>query len=612
MKNRLPKNAKMKKSNIFLSRFDKSLQEVKLAERFIVYFSLALLFIISVTYFFWVGNGIFFYQENNSLFIFSGEYLQKFIAKPGGLLEYAGNFLAQVYYNSAYGSLLISALLILLCLVFIGVNRRLSAGRSFSLLFILLPSCLLLLLQKRYDHLMHYNLGYLLVALYFLFTIVYTEKWYRLISLALFPLFFYVAGSFGYLYLGMFIIYTVVYEKGILRYLLPVFLIVIVLVTYIVFKEVLFLQPSDHLLRYPLFYNKLSRLPSFLYLLCGYIILFPWIIKTSGLFNIKKKFSGVIAIGTVLTVFPIAIFFLSRHNDPDTANLFRIEKSVYKQDWDAIIKQHESTPSTNLIGQYYYNIALSEKGQLCDRLFFGRQDFGAKSLILPRDNELINRAVYFFYTVGLINEARHLAYESMVKYGYRPENLKLLIKTELINGNYLIAERYINVMKKTLHYRTWAEKYERMLFNRALIDSDPELGAKSKLIPEKDFFVRQNDLQNIELILMTNPDNKRAFEYKMARFMFEKDLTALVNEVKKMKGMGYTHIPTHIEEAIVEYISLNREFPDLGGLTVNPKTELRYRNLGRVFNLNRGNKSRLEKEMKKEGGNTFWYYNQFK
>ena len=612
MKNRLPKAARMKKSNIFLSTFDKSLQEVKLAERFIVYFSLVLLFIISFTYFYRIGNNIFFYQENNSLFIFSGEYLQKFTVKPGGLLEYAGNFLTQVYYNPAFGSLLVSSLLILLCLVFIQINRQLSADRLFSLLFILIPSCLLLILQKRYDHLMHYNLGYLLVALYFLFTILYAGKRLLIISLALFPLFFYVAGSFGYIYLGMFIIYTVVFEKGRLRYLLPVFLVVIVLVTYIVFKEVLFLQPADHLLRYPLLFNKLSRLPSFLYLLCGYIILFPWIIKTSDLLNTKKKFSGVIAIGTVLTVFPITIFFLSRHNDPDTANLFRMEKSVYKQDWDAIIKQHESTPSTNLIGQYYYNIALSEKGQLCDRLFFGRQDFGAKSLILPRDNELINRAVYFFYTVGLINEAHHLAYESMVKYGYRPENLKLLIKTELINGNYLIAERYINVMKKTLHYRIWAEKYEKMLFNPAFIDSDPELGAKSKLVPDKDFFVRQNDLQNIELILMTNPDNKRAFEYKMARLMFEKDLPALVNEVKKMKGMGYTHIPIHIEEAIVEYISINRDFPDLAGLTVNPQTELRYRNLGSVYNLNRGNKSRLEKEMKKEGGNTFWYYYQFK
>ena len=65
------------------------------AKKLAVYLSLGLLFSISAVYFYWFENGIFFYQENESLFIFSYEYLQKFIVKPGGLLEYAGNFLKQ-------------------------------------------------------------------------------------------------------------------------------------------------------------------------------------------------------------------------------------------------------------------------------------------------------------------------------------------------------------------------------------------------------------------------------------------------------------------------------------------------------------------------------------
>ena len=131
--------------------------------------------------------GYFFYQENKSLFIFSGEYLQKFLIKPGGFLEYAGNFLTQGYYNSAYGSLIISSLPVLFCFVFIKINRQLSADRSFSLLLILLPSCLLLLLQTRYDHLMHYNLGYLLVALWFFISIVIKGKMATLFFLSFIP-----------------------------------------------------------------------------------------------------------------------------------------------------------------------------------------------------------------------------------------------------------------------------------------------------------------------------------------------------------------------------------------------------------------------------------------
>jgi len=592
---------------------NKILLKGKITERFVVYFSLAIFFLISFTYFYWIDNSIFFYQEYKSLFIFSSEYLQRFAIKPGGLLEYAGNFLTQGYYNSSYGSLIVSSMLILLYIVLIKINKQLSADGSFSLLIILLPSCLLLLSQKQFDHFMHYNLGFLLVTLYFLFSVFSKVKRLRLIILVLFPVFFYVVGSFAWIYLGMYIMYIIIYTKRKLRYFLTVFLSVIVLLTFIVFKEVLFLQPIDHLLLYPLPIPHISLFPAFFYILCGYLILFPLSVKASGLIKVHKILAEIIPIVTIMTFFSITVFLLLKQDDPGSANLIHLEKSVCEQNWDAIIRQHESSPSTDAIEQCYYNLALSNKGQLCDRLFFGRQDFGAESLSLLCDNEHINRSIYFYYTIGLISEVHHLAYESMVRYGYRPENIKLLIKTELINGNYKIAERYFNILKKTFHYRSWAKNNEKMLYNPALINSDPELGEKIRLLPKKDFFVRSNDVQNIELILMANPDNKRAFEYKIARLLLEKDLGAVVNEVKKMKRMGYNYIPRHIEEAVVEFINLNKEIPDLGGLTISPETELRFIQYLTTYNLNNGeNKSGIEKEMTKAGRNTFWYYLQFK
>ena len=291
----------------------------------------------------------------------------------------------------------------------------------------------------------------------------------------------------------------------------------------------------------------------------------------------------------------------------------QLEKLVFKQEWDEVIRHHESSPSTSLVGQYYYNLALSEKGQLCDRLFFGQQDFGAKALSLPRNTEFINRSMYFYYSIGLIREAHHLAYESMVLYGHRPENIKMLIKTELINGNYKIARRYINILKKTLHYKKWASKYEKMLYNPEMIYSDAELGEKIRLLPKRDFFIGSDDVYNIDVMLMVNPDNKRAFEYKIARFLLEKDFKAVVYQVKKMKDMGYNYIPRYIEEAIVLFINLNLELPYLGGFTINTVTESHFRQFKTTFDLiKNGNKSYLEKEMKKAWGNTFWYYFQIK
>ena len=601
----------MKKEKPFKNAFYNTIPPGEKTENLTIVISLALIFLISFIYFNWFGKGIFHYQENKSLFIFSTEYLQKFITKPGGLLEYAGNFLTQFYYNSFYGSLINSVLLLLFFIVFLKINRQLSAG-SFSLMLLLLPVCFLLFIQSYYFNPINNSFGYLLLVLYFSISISAAGKRHRYIVLGLFPVFYYLTGSFALIYLVLFMIYSLIYEAKTHRFLLPIMIIAIAAITFVVFKEILFLQSGGQLLRNPLPFVDLSNLPVLYIVLCVYIILFPLLVKFCTLLKVNDKYAGFINFITLLTVFSITIFLLVKNYDRNLVVFFQIEKSVFKQDWDTIIKLQEKSHSTNSNSQYYYNLALSEKGLLCSRMFFGPQNFGAKSLILERDLENLNKVFYYYYTIGLISEAHHLAYESMVINGHRPENIKLLIKTNLINGNYKIAERYINILKKTMHYRSWAKKYEKMLFNPELINSDPELGEKIRSLPKRDFFIRPDDFQNIELILMSNPDNKRAFEYKLARMLLEKNIKSVINEIKKMKGMGYTYLPRHIEEAVVEYIYFTHEFPDLGGFKINPETEMRYNQYLTVYNLYSRNKEMLESEIKKVGGKTFWYYTQFK
>jgi|WetSurMetagenome_2_1015567.scaffolds.fasta_scaffold07286_4 hypothetical protein len=579
--------------------------------RVLTWFSLSLLFIISAAYLFLYGNGIFFYQENKLLFIFSGEYIQKFIAKPGGLLIYAGNFLTQGYFNNLYGSFLLSTLLVIISFVLIKVSKRLAAGRSFAFLFILLPACMLMLLQTRYDFSVHKNIGFLFVLYWFLISIEPKKIYLRFIFLITFPVFFYLVGSFAIIYVGMYIMFCFVYEKGRPRFYLLASLIIISFLTFLLFKEVLFLQPDDRLLGYPLFLNDSLQLTMYLFFLSGFFILSPLLIKASGYVRVTKKIDGLIPLATILIIFPVSVFILFKNYDPVLASIMRFEKSVYKQDWDAVIKQQEKIPSTNIFGQYYYNLALSEKGLLCDRLFFIRQKYGPMSLTLPRDSEQAYRAVYFYYTIGLISEAHHLAYELMVQHGYTPENLKLLIKTELIDGNFKIAERYVNVLKKTLHYKTWAGKHEKMLLNHDLVNSDPELSGKIKLLPKRDFFIVPDDSKNVELFLKENPDNKRAFEYKMARLMLEKDMLAVVAEARNMKSIGYINIPRHIEEVIVAYKNISKESLDLGGLQVRPETEQRFLQYRLAYKSYNGDKAILEKKLNKAEKNTFWFYLQF-
>jgi len=394
--------------------------------------------------------------------------------------------------------------------------------------------------------------------------------------------------------------------------ILPSALLLIAFITWLLFRNVLFYQPAEDLTAYPVPFLNPGKLSALTMLLSVNLIFFPLLITFPVLRKAKNKYPALILLSLPVIIFIISVFIFIRLYKPDLARIIRLEKLVVEQDWDGIIRQQEKHPSANLIAQYYYNLALSEKGLLCERMFHGPQDFGTKTLCLPRSSEYYNRAVYFYYTTGLINEARHLAYESMVAYGYRPESLKILIKTELINGNHRVALKYINDLKRTLHYRKPAGKYEKMIGKPDLVKADPELGAKIRLLPQQDFFIRPDDRENINLLFQSNPFNLKAFEYRIAWMLLEKDYRSAVNEIRMMKLLGYKTIPRHLEEAVVGYTNITKIVPELYGLNLRPQAEKDFYEYGSTYNLYSGKKEILEKEMKKAGGNTYWYYLQFK
>jgi hypothetical protein len=468
-----------------------------------------------------------------------------------------------------------------------------------------------MLLQSRYDFQIYHILGFLLILTWFRISIAAANPFIRIVVIALFPLLYYLTGSFVIVYLGLYISYNIFYRKGNSGFILTVSLAAIAIITFFVFKNFLFLQTGYRLLVFPLFLNLTLRLTLFLSIFSGFIILFPLLIKVTGRFSLTVKMERFIRLSPILIIFPAGIFILIRNYDTERASVMNFEKLVFSQKWDEVIRQHEESNSTNIVEQYYYNLALSEKGQLCSRMFFGRQSHGSMSLTLKRDDEQSYRALYFYYSVGLTGEAHHLAFEQVVQHGYRPENIKMLIKTELINGNFKIAERYINVLKGTLHYKKWAEKYEKMLFKPDIVNSDPEFGKEIRLLPKEDFYIVADDFRNLEMLLQANPDNRIAFEYKIARLLLEKDLMAVGSEIKKLKGMGYGHIPRHIEEAVVSLVNVTKEFPDLGGLAISNDTDQRFIKYFSDLKSFKGNRSLIAKGISKADKNTFWYYLQF-
>lgn len=577
------------------------------------YIVLCVLLCAITAYFYLSGNYILVFQETRSLFLFSGDYLHKFLLKPGGLLEYSAKFLTQFYTDSFSGPLVISVILSIPAVTLYFINNRLIPGISYSLVFLLIPSFLLLLMQANYYHMMEYNLGFLMVLGYYLFMISSEKKYHNILILVLFPVFYYLTGAYAIIFSALYIIHNLIHKEGKQKFINSAILIILGLISFIIGWKLLFLQTIEQLVLYPFPAFADPSYKIIFFILAGYIIFYPLIsVVTSRLrkSNLNKKTYSYI---TIAVAFIFTTIILFKIYNPQTARVIELERLVFAEKWKEAIELQEKKPSRNLIGQYFYNIALSETDQLCERLFFGSQDFAAGTLVLPWGDDHLDRGAYFYYSIGLINEAHRWAYEEMVVYGNRPQNIKLLARTSIINGDYEMAGKYLNILKKTIYYRGWAKKYEAMIDHPELIKSDPDLGTKTALLPKTNFFIQFNEPQNnIPLILEGQPDNRKAIDYYMAGLLLTKQVEIIVNNVKSLKPSGFDHIPRHIEEAVLIYYNSTKTLPDLGGLIINPATQDRFNQYFSAYVNERKNPATLKENMQKQFGNTFWFYFHFK
>jgi hypothetical protein len=565
------------------------------------------LLVISLVYTLLLGRGIFYFQESRVLFIFSTGYVSNFTNIPGGLLVYAGNFLTQFYYYPVIGSAIYALLLCLSFHVFRKLTLVSDAGQLPVLLAYLPVSAVLLLQSEYYFHIYHL-LGFILSSGWFIISSRRFSGPFRILS---FPFLYFLTGSYAFIFALMISIHSVYFTRAKLRLIRLSSITVVCAVTYFIFREFVFLQQNDRFLTYPLFVSENGKMNIVFILLSSYLVLLP-VISDIISKSVSGKAAGryAVPVGLILTVLAVVIFLLNTY-DPVIANVSRFDRLAEERNWDAIILEHEKIQSDNVIEQYYYNLSLAEKGELCSRMFFGRQSNGSLALTLARTDEQSHRSMLFYYAVGLSCEAHRLAYEQMVQHGYRPDNIKMLILTDLIGGNYAVAERYIRVMKKTLFYRIWVQKYERMPGRPDAIKADHELGRQISLLPLKDFYIQSDDFRNIDMLLESNPGNIPAFEYYLARLLCEKDLVEIGKEVRKLKEKGYQRIPRHIEEAIVSLVNVTGEFPDLGGLEISKETDQRFLAYFDRLKAFHNDRKLVQKGIKKEERNTFWFYLQF-
>ncbi len=390
-------------------------------------------------------------------------------------------------------------------------------------------------------------------------------------------------------------------------------LIGITFLTIFISNEFIFYQSTSTLLTYPFTELNIGTNHTIFIYLCVILSLLPLITKI--LVGIPEKLMLSKPLSFFMAVFVVIIVMSGigfKRFDKKTSYYFHVEKLFYQNKFDDIIAFNSKYPPTNQLTIFLNNIALSETNRLNDQLFRTPQSPDGGTLFLKWEmiGEILRRGGYFYYSIGMINEAHRWAFENMVMKGHTPEGLKMLIKTELINGNYKVAKRYTNLLKKSLFYKKEALKYEKMLFNDIAVNADKELGEKRKTMLHTDFFAIIDDPYiNLGRILVTDSLNKKAFEYMTAILMIKKDYQSIADILPKFSALGYAQFPVHVEEAATALTVLNNGvMPDLGNIAISINTTNRWNQYLTVFQQYGTNPKAAEPALRKQFGNTFWYW----
>lgn len=428
------------------------------------------------------------FQEQYQLFLFDSTYVWDIVKHPGGIADLLGRFCTQFFLYAWVGAAIIALLLSLIQLL---VWRLMRVDRLFGLSFV--PSFLLWL--------------YLLDEHALL-----SGVWAVLVTLLV----------------GVIIRKTI---SSVIRTILAI--IVAISILYWLVGPVCFPLPIDsiwtdiHYYRYPTVFPWLLWAAS---LSVWVLSLLPcvcrkWVNAPSGyVWGLSTFLLVTIGMGSIVW----------KNSNLKAEKVMQYDFMATHQQWNRILETANAEKPNNQIGVTVQNLALAMRGMLLDHMFEYNQN-GIAGLLpdVQTDATSPMPTAEAFYQLGMINVAQRTVFEaqeSILDFQKSGRCYKRLAQTNLINGNYKVARKYLMALQKTLFYRTWANETLPLLGNEKAIAKHPEYGRLRQCAYKNDFYFGDHVTpEMLKDLYFSNRDNHMAYQYLVAYYLLTGDREGLNN-----------------------------------------------------------------------------------
>ena len=454
------------------------------------------------------------YQEQFQLFLFDTGYFMERLALPGGLARYLGEFIVQFYNSSSIGALLIAILYVTLQrLTYLNIicrkkdESRNSSSFLHSSLFALsfLPPIALWYVMGDENVMLTYVVA-LIIAMMFMLWKPKTKITCWIYLLIIIPLLYWLIGPM-------------------------VLLVALALMPLSVIYALACIFVSAYWVHYPLsqlmigidYYRFVDILPYSLFLVPVLVLVLCYGVR----FISKVKSSVCYALAGVVVLLMVLVCFFGY--EAKKYELIEYDYLVRIKDWNGIIAKAEKKTPDLPMSVCATNLALAITNQLGDRAFDFYQR-GREGLLPPFERNFTSAQLTgeIYYYLGLINTAQRFAFESMEalpNYNKSGRVIKRLVETNMINGQYAVARKYLQLLEKTIFYRPWAEKTLALLQNPQQIDQHPVYGWLRKVRLQEDFLFSEDEVDKIcGQLFMHNTKNAMAMQYLLMTPLLDRDL----------------------------------------------------------------------------------------
>lgn len=527
---------------------------------------LSLLFGMAVFLFWWQQYPFALsYHEQFQLFLFDSDYLATRLAEPGGIARYLSEFLVQFYNNVVFGAVIIALLLVLMQrLVWRLMDQQNKTWYPLSFL----PSLVTWYMMGDQSLLLAFPLALIMVLSVMACVKSLGMKRLSVVALCLLilvPLVYWVCGP---VVLMLAVYLPLSGQKPILRDALLSVAAVVYGVLCILLSSLIVPYTVSQLfcgLGYYRFFESFMLLMILLQLL---LVALPLCGRFLPEIKVGKAHYTLLGVEVVaLTVLMLAV--VPTNYDAKTYELIEYDYLVRTQQWDAVIKKAEQQTPDLPMSVCATNLALAMKGELTTRAFDFYQR-GGQGLLPPFERNytttLVTGEAYF--QLGLVNTAQRFAFEAMEaipNYNKSVRCVRRLAETNLINGNYEVARKYLKMLEKTMFYGKWAQRTEALLGQEQQINNHPLYGQMRKKRIKEDFLFSDRELDKIcGQLLMADKDNTLALQYLLMFPVLDRDLNRFMNYMMFVSQTHPGYSPRICQEMVTFAYASRKQQPPQG------------------------------------------------